>query len=485
MNKLFFKTIFAIVLIASFSFCNAKKNGVLDDAKKKKPNVLVIVTDQLRAQALGYNGDPNINTPNIDKLASISINFTNAVSGMAVCTPFRGSLITGQRPATNGMFMNDIQLDTNAVTMGKIYSKEGYDTGYIGKWHMDGNGREKFIPPGNRRQGFQFWMANECSHDYNKSIYYDNNDPTPRVWKGYDTFAQTEAAIDYMSSKKESKNPFLLVLSWGTPHDPYGTAPEKYQKMFNPENIKLRPNVPKEMHDDVKKNSVGYYAHVAAIDDMIGKLIQNLKETNQLDNTIIVFTSDHGDLLGSHGAYKKQQPFNESIKTPMLVYVPKVLGVKPGIRDAMINSEDILPTLLGLCGMPIPKSVEGINYKKYLLGKDDAVGKETIITCVQPFGEWNKVNRKGREYRGLVTEKYTYVKDLKGPWLLFDNDADPYQMNNLVDNDKYANIQSDLDSRLAKRLKANGDDFFNGTYYVKKWGYTVDDSGTVPYKDKL
>ena len=110
--------------------------------------------------------------------------------------------------------MNDIQLDTTAVTMGKIFSKEGYDTGYIGKWHMDGNGREKFIPPGNRRQGFQFWMANECSHDYNKSIYYDNNDPTPRIWKGYDTFAQTDAAIDYMSSKKESKNPFLLVLSW-------------------------------------------------------------------------------------------------------------------------------------------------------------------------------------------------------------------------------------------------------------------------------
>ncbi|WP_418262492.1 sulfatase [Flavobacterium faecale] len=484
MNNLFFKTAVAIVVIAVFSSCNTKKNETLISTGKNKPNILIIVTDQLRAQALGYSGDPNIKTPNIDKLAAMSANFTNAVSGMPVCTPFRGSLITGQRPITNGMFMNDIQLDTTALTMGKIYSKQGYDTGYIGKWHMDGNGREKFIPPGNRRQGFQFWMANECSHNYNKSVYFDNNDPTPRIWKGYDTFAQTDAAIDFMKSKKETKNPFLLVLSWGTPHNPYNTAPKKYQQMFSPENIKLRPNVPEKMHDDVKKNIVGYYAHVAAIDDMIGKLIQNLKETNQLDNTIIVFTSDHGDLLGSHSAYRKQQPYNESIKVPMLVYVPKALGVKAGVRDAMINSEDILPTLLGLCDMSIPKSVEGINYRRYLEGKDDTVGKETIITCVQPFGEWNGVTGKGREYRGLVTSKYTFVKDLKGPWLLFDNEKDPYQMNNLVNNPEYSKIQVDLDNRLVKRLKDNGDDFLDGMHYVKKWKYPVNESGTVPYNHK-
>ena len=217
---------------------------------------------------------------------------------------------------------------------------------------------------------------------------------------------------------------------------------------------------------------------------MVGKIMNKLKETNQLENTIIVFTSDHGDLLGSHGAYRKQQPFNESIKVPMLVYVPNTLGIKPGIRKAMINSEDILPTLLGLCNMAIPKSVEGINYKKYLEGLDDTVGKETIITCVQPFGEWNKLRAKGREYRGLVTDRYTYVKDLNGPWLFFDNEKDPYQMNNLVNNNEYIKIQTDLDNRLIKRLKANGDEFLDGMVYVKKWEYPIDESGTVPYKHK-
>lgn len=270
------------------------------------------------------------------------------------------------------------------------------------------------------------------------------------------------------------------MLSWGTPHAPYDSAPKKYKDMFNPDSIKLSPNVPKEMHKRVKKDIAGYYAHIAAIDDMVGKLIDNLKATKQLDNTIIVFTSDHGDLLGSHHAYKKQQPYNESIRTPMLFCIPESLGIKPGKRNEIINSEDILPTLLGLCDMSIPKSVEGINYRNYLEGKDNTVGKETIITCVQPFWQWDR-KHNGREYRGLVTQKYTYVKDLNGPWLLFDNDKDPYQMNNLVNKADYIKLQTDLDSRLTKRLKDNGDEFLAGAYYLDKWGIEVDDLGTVPY----
>ncbi|ANW95854.1 sulfatase [Wenyingzhuangia fucanilytica] len=477
MYKILFKTVFVLTVFMLFS-CDKKKKETV--SIKKQPNVLIVLTDQLRTQATGYAGDPNVKTPNIDRLEAMSANFQNAVSGMPVCTPFKASLLTGQRPLTNGVFMNDVQLDTNAVSMGKVYAHEGYRTGFIGKWHIDGRGRESFIPPGNRRQGFQFWMANECTHNYNKSVYYDNDDPTPKKWEGYDTFEQTDAAIEFINSKNE--NPFLLVLSWGTPHAPYGSAPKKYKDMFKAEDMILRPNVPKAMHKQVKKDIAGYYAHIAAIDDMIGKLINSLKENNQLDNTIIVFTSDHGDLLGSHGAYKKQQPYEESIRTPMLFYIPESLGIKPGVRNAVFNSEDIFPTLLGLSGMAIPKSVEGINYRNYLEGKDNSVGKETIITCVQPFGQWNRPKRHGKEYRGLVTQKYTYVKDLNGPWLLFDNDADPYQMNNLINNKEYKEIQADLEKRLTKRLKANGDEFLPGSHYLEKWGIKVNDEGTVPYR---
>ena len=120
-------------------------------------------------------------------------------------------------------------------------------------------------------------MANECTHNYNSSTYYDNDDPTPKTWDGYDTFEQTDAAIDFINSKTNSDNPFALILSWGTPHNPYHSAPQKYRDLFKPEDMKLRPNVPEEISGKIKKDIAGYYAHIVALDDMVGKL----KENNQ------------------------------------------------------------------------------------------------------------------------------------------------------------------------------------------------------------
>lgn len=474
------KAILFLVYSMFFLGCSPQKKAESVENRDVPPNVLIILTDQWRAQATGYAGDPNIDTPHLDSLAAMSVNFKNAISGMPVCSPFRASLITGQRPLTHGVFMNDVQLDTAAVTMGKIFSRAGYDTGYIGKWHLDGHGRLSFIPPGKRRQGFDFWMGNECTHNYNHSVYYRNENPERKIWDGYDTFAQTDAAIEYINGRGTGKTPFSLVLSYGTPHAPYQTAPEEYQKRFDPDSIQLRENVPANMAQEVKDDLAGYYAHIAALDDMVGKLISNLKESGRLDNTIIVFTSDHGDLLGSHGAYKKQQPYDESIRVPMLWHIPERLDIAPSEKEAVLNSEDILPTLLALCDIDIPETVEGIDYKGYLEGTE-TIDRPALITCVQPFGQWNRVQHNGREYRGLRTQRYTYAKDLNGPWLLFDNKKDPYQMENLVDNAQYSDLRSELDGLLTERLQENGDEFLPGMKYIEEWGYPVDSTGTVPY----
>src|SRR4051794_19652381 len=195
------------------------------------PNVVFVVADQWRACATGYAGDPNVKTPNLDRLAAASVNVVNAVSSCPVCTPFRGSLLTGQRPTTNGVFLNDVHLADDAVTLGKVLAAAGYDTAWIGKWHLNGRGRLTYIPPENR-QGFAYWKANECTHDYNRSVYYTGEDPGRKVWPGYDAFAQTGDAIKYIHTHAQGPGgkPFALVLAWGPPHNPYETAPAEYRQ---------------------------------------------------------------------------------------------------------------------------------------------------------------------------------------------------------------------------------------------------------------
>ena len=136
-----------------------------------RPNIVFLLADQWRAAATGYAGDPNVKTPHLDRLARESLDFTHAISGCSVCSPFRASLLTGQRPLTDGVFLNDVPLDPDAVTLAKVLRARGYQTAYIGKWHLNGGDRSAFIPK-NRRQGFEYWKAMECTHNYSNSWYY-------------------------------------------------------------------------------------------------------------------------------------------------------------------------------------------------------------------------------------------------------------------------------------------------------------------------
>jgi arylsulfatase A-like enzyme len=197
------------------------------------------------------------------------------------------------------------------------------------------------------------------------------------------------------------------------------------------------------------------------------------------DDTILVFTSDHGDMLGSQGLFKKQKPFDESIRIPLMIRWTKGLGAQARSLPAPLNSEDVMPTLLGLCAVAIPPTVEGLDYSGYMRGGKDPGNGATLIACVAPFGEWERRNG-GKEYRGVRTERHTYVRDLNGPWLLFDNQADPYQTNNLVNLPERAPLQSRLDTLLLQKLKAADDQFRPGTDYISHRGYEVDANGTVP-----
>ena len=440
------------------------------------PNILVVIADQWRAQAFGFAGDPNVKTPNFDRLAGQSVRLVNAVSGLPVCSPMRASFLTGQRPLTHGVFINDVPLSPNATTIAKVLREVGYTTGIVGKWHVDGHGRTSFIPP-ERRLGFEYWKVQECTHAYNNSGYYADS-PEQQKWAGYDAIAQTRDAADYLRARSRDRKKFALVLSWGPPHDPYLTAPPKYRAMYDAASLKLRPNVPASEEETTRKNLAGYYAHSTALDDCMGELLAALDESGLATNTIVMFTSDHGDMLGSHGLAKKQKPYDESIRVPMLISWPGKLA--PAKLDAPINSEDLMPTLLGLAGVKIPGAVEGLDYSAYLDGGKNPGDGVAVIHCPSPFGEWER-RRGGREYRGIRTTRYTYVRDLTGPWLLFDNQADPHQMTNLVNVATHTNLQMKLETILSRKLSERRDDFSPGGAYIQKWGYKVDANGTMPY----
>ncbi|MHC4418538.1 MAG: sulfatase/phosphatase domain-containing protein, partial [Planctomycetota bacterium] len=225
----------------------------------------------------------------------------------------------------------------------------------------------------------------------------------------------------------------------------------------------------------------GYYAHIAALDDCVKKIIDTLAQCSLEKDTILVFTSDHGDMLYSQGERKKQRPWDESIKVPFLLRFPAVLGNKGRRIDMPFNTPDIMPTLLGLSSIGIPGAVEGSDFSDVLKGAGRGYNEAALIMCPAPFGQWQREKHGGREYRGIRTRRYTYVRDLKGPWLLYDNAEDPYQLKNLCNSPEKAELQRELDRILAQKLEQTKDEFLPAGQYIKKWSYTVDKTGTVPY----
>jgi arylsulfatase A-like enzyme len=445
-------------------------------SKRHRPNVVFVLADQWRAQDVGYAGNAQVQTPNLDRLAAQSLVFENAVSGCPVCSPYRASLMTGQYPLTHGLFYNDKPLRPKGKTLGECFKEAGYETAYIGKWHINGHekggsvndGRTKPVPA-HRRFGFDFWKVHECTHDYNNSVYFDETNQ-PHKWQGYDAIAQTRMAQDYMK-EHHGQNPFFLFLSWGPPHAPYHTAPEHCRALYpKTSEIQLRPNVPDDLKEKARRDIAGYYAHIAALDDCIGELWRSLKENGLEDNTILIFTSDHGDMLYSHGQVKKQKPWDESIRVPLLVHYSQL----PSTRlQKPITTPDIMPTLLSLCDISIPNSVEGKNRAELLLGREQDGDDAVLIECPVPFHQWSYKNG-GREYRGLRTTKYTYARDLNGPWLLYDNATDEFQLNNLINNPAYVDVLQTLDELLTHKLIERQDEFFPGDYYMTKWNYDWD-----------
>jgi len=460
-------------------------SGFTTAKPRRKPNILFVFADQLRSMELGCYGGDQVRTPNLDRLAREGVLFSKAFSIQPVCSPFRAMLMTGNFPVKNGMVLNDHLLKNPTLYFAEVCKSAGYNTGYIGKWHIDGYGRTNCIPP-ERWRGFDYWRTLECTHTYFNSEYFHQDEKKARTWTQYDAISQTDEACSFIK-EKSGIDPFMMVLSWGPPHDPY-IAPEKYMKRFSPDSIRLRENVNdfaaaeqmwKESdtelsdefiknrersmpglqnrgNDEVKKWYCGYYAAIEALDECMGNLLKTLEDKGELDNTIIVFTSDHGDNLGSHRQYGKNMPYEESISIPFIIRYPE--KIKPGTKtDALLAPIDMMPTVLSLAGIDCP-DVDGKDLSDVARGK----GKDDrdALLLIKPL--WLSVNwitNGNGPWRGVRTHRYTYAlkSDSLKPWLLFDNETDPYQFKNLVGDPAYANLVKKLDTRTNELLALAGD----------------------------
>ena len=445
---------------------------------QEKPDVIYILTDQWRSSAFGFAGDPVVKTPNIDKFSKEAVIFKNAVSVCPVCTPYRASLLTGRYPTTTGMFLNDLYLPERELCMAEIYKSAGYKTAYYGKWHLDGHGRYNFVQP-YRRQGFDFWKANECSHEYNNDPYYENEDLDIKYWPKYSPFAIEDDVELYLDKLAREKDPFLLFISFGTPHFPHQSAPDEYKKMYSPSELPLRENVKEDKFPAIREELQGYYAHCTATDKAIGDLLNKLKKLDLFDHSIIIFTSDHGEMMGSHGIRpkEKQVAWDESVKVPFLIRFPGIGNNQGKEVFTPITTPDILPTMLGLSGIRIPKEIEGEDLANIVRYPDKKIDRAALFMSVAPFA-----GTSFTEYRGIKTTQYTYVKTPGEAIMLFDNNADPYQLNNLVGKPEAKKLQDKMNGLLQKKLKEINDaDFKPKQYYIKKWGYQLSKGGSIPY----
>ena len=442
-----------------------------------RPNILFIMPDQLRAQSLGYAGNSDVRTPNLDRLAAASVVFRKTFANTPVCCPARANILTGTYAHRNGMTANDLRLRESETSIAEILGRAGYRTGFVGKWHLDGGQRMPgFVPPGPRRQGFEFWAANECSHAHFNTQYFRDS-PEAIPMKKFEAEGWTDLGIEFLQSYKKDSRPFFLAIQMGPPHDPY-KAPEEYSKLYDPEKLRMRPNWQEKQGVPGPKQIAEYYGMITAVDHQVGRLLKTLDDVGIAENTIVLVSSDHGDMLGSQGLRLKRKPWEESIGIPGILRYPA--KAKARQTDCIFTQVDFAPTLLGLCGIKVPGNMQGVDLSRVVLGQKQDEPDSAFFQIFGPF----QGDGTDDGWRGVRTHNYMYARWETKPWVLYDLKNDPYQQKNLVDDPGSKAILADMEKRLASWMKRTGDSWkFNwhepvedkGRLYTRGTFYSVDD----------
>ena len=452
------------------------------------PNVIFVFSDQQRYNTMGCTGNSVVKTPALDRLAAEGMLLEQAFSSCPICSPYRAQLMTGRYSHMNGVLDNEYALRRDQTFLAEAFSDAGYRTGYVGKWHL---GYGPYTAE--KRVGFDYMAAYNCGHDYFTKEFHENEEGPFKIEK-WAPEGETDLAIRFMEQhlEKNEEMPFFMMLSWGPPHWPYHEYPKEYD-IYDPATVDLPPNVPMQMAAFARRELADYCGNITGLDVQMGRLLEWLDQHQLRENTIVCYTSDHGDHLSSHGYGKpwdnwlhhtkrasKATPYEESIHVPFIASCPGRIpaGQK---NQTLFSSVDIMPTLLSLAGVPIPAGVQGQDLSHAMLGTDGPEPDSVYLQLLGPGwphrGDWVGF------WRGLRTERWVYARWLNTneKWL-FDREADPFEMRNLVGRPEHAAIEEELELRLQRWLRETDDPFETGsrdpktgmlelgqTYIHEKW----------------
>lgn len=418
-------------------------------AESRQPNIVFVFSDEHRQQSMSFTEMPAVHTPTMARMARDGCMFEQAVSNYPVCSPYRAMMMTGRYPYQTGIIDNNIPLREAEITVGDAFRDAGYRTAYIGKWHLGGTRAEPF--------GFDLSLiwTNTNIH-YDESFYHPRNGEAVQP-KGYNATLMTDQAVEYISNAGDA--PYLLMLSLNPPHWRFTDAPPEMQALYPDGSLPFRPNVcledAGEAHISQRNGTPhyeGYHAHITAVDRELARILDAVEASPRGRDTIVIYTSDHGTQFGSHGVGSKRQPFEESLRVPFLALAPG--RIAPGcVSQALFGAQDVMPTLCGLAGIAAPETCAGQDFSGHMLHGEGPEPDAQLIMHI------SKSNASGGDahpaplFRGVRTARHSYAVNEDGPMYLFDNQQDPYQLENLAARETYAELRETLHRRTLALLR--------------------------------
>ena len=435
----------------------------------KRPNVLYVFSDQHRAMSLPGEAFNQAMAPTLDKFRHENLSMDACISNYPLCVPHRAILMSGRYSYLSHVTQNEHTLEPQVPGLGENFQKAGYHTGYVGKWHLY-HGEGVFTPPGPYRFGFEDWHAWANTNKHYDGITFNPVTGEKITMPGYQPTRMTDQALEFINKQKGAEKPWFLVLSWNPPHPPFD-PPAEDRDLYDQGALKLRPNVrfptpadkivnpyPQlDSLDNLRRAEQGYYGGITAVDKEFARLLKALEDNGMADNTIVIYTSDHGEMMGSHGHMAKQMPHEESCRVPFLVRIPEMKG-KARNSDMLFASVDIYPTVCGLAGLPAPSHCSGRDYSPLMRG-DTSFKAPEMVFLMNDQGPSDHQEVNVQTYRGVRTKTHTYAVQLDGRWCLYDNVADPYQLKNLVKDPANQALIEHFDAALIAWSKSTGDPF--------------------------